>query len=671
MFLSSFCVMVIELVAGRIISRHLGSSLYTWTSVIGVILAGLALGNAVGGLLADRYPARPALGSLFLLSALTCVLVTAANNVVGDWTPLWRLAWPARVALHVALVFFLPSAILGTIGPIAARLALEAGRPPGRTLGGVYAWGVLGSLVGTFSTGYFLIATLGTQAILWGVAGVLAAAALATSPRLPRAWAGGSAVAVACLLAHAPWAWARPLGNALALRRDADPSVLYTDESAYSHIEVRRLQAQPEVRGLYLDRLLHTELSLDRPFEAQYGYVQVFAELTHRLSAGKTPLRTLTIGGGGYAFPRFLESVWPGSHVEVVEIDPAVTRAARAAFGLPANSTIEIHHEDGRAFVNRLTAERRAGRSIAPYDFIYLDAVNDYSVPFQLTAEEFHEQVRGLLAPDGVELVNFIDVPQSGLLIGALATTLERVYPHIAVYGTPDSVHARENSRLTFVLAASRAPLERGAAPAGTRSAPRLEPATLEAYERKAGGIVLTDSFAPVENLLAPVVRASALGVASGEALQRGLARFAAGDLEGFVAGCRQALEFEPDLAEAHYNLGIGLHRLGREAEAIDRFRRALELRPDYGEAHFNLGAAYLEQHRLEEAIAHLRRSVELQPEFAAGYNGLGIALAAAGQEQAALAQFDQAMRLAPNDPQPKQNLARTLARLALRRSGT
>ena len=38
-FASSFCVMVIELVAGRIIAGHLGSSLYTWTSVIGIVLA--------------------------------------------------------------------------------------------------------------------------------------------------------------------------------------------------------------------------------------------------------------------------------------------------------------------------------------------------------------------------------------------------------------------------------------------------------------------------------------------------------------------------------------------------------------------------------------------------------------------------------------------------------
>ena len=48
-FFSSACIMILELVASRLIARHLGASLYTWTSVIGVVLAGITLGNYVGG----------------------------------------------------------------------------------------------------------------------------------------------------------------------------------------------------------------------------------------------------------------------------------------------------------------------------------------------------------------------------------------------------------------------------------------------------------------------------------------------------------------------------------------------------------------------------------------------------------------------------------------------
>ena len=47
-FIGSFCVMVIELVAARILAPYIGVSLYTWTSIIGTILASIALGNYIG-----------------------------------------------------------------------------------------------------------------------------------------------------------------------------------------------------------------------------------------------------------------------------------------------------------------------------------------------------------------------------------------------------------------------------------------------------------------------------------------------------------------------------------------------------------------------------------------------------------------------------------------------
>ncbi len=54
-FISSFCVMVIELIAARMLAPYIGVSLYTWTSIIGIILAGIALGNYLGGKVADKY----------------------------------------------------------------------------------------------------------------------------------------------------------------------------------------------------------------------------------------------------------------------------------------------------------------------------------------------------------------------------------------------------------------------------------------------------------------------------------------------------------------------------------------------------------------------------------------------------------------------------------------
>ena len=70
-FLSSMGVMIIELAASRIISKHFGNSLFTWTGVIGVVLAGISVGNWFGGRLADRYEPERTIGiQLFTASIL-------------------------------------------------------------------------------------------------------------------------------------------------------------------------------------------------------------------------------------------------------------------------------------------------------------------------------------------------------------------------------------------------------------------------------------------------------------------------------------------------------------------------------------------------------------------------------------------------------------------------
>src|SRR5512133_3715824 len=69
-FTSSTCTMVIELVAGRIMAPYIGVSLYTWTSIIGVVLAGMSIGNYLGGVIADRRANRSTLGLIFVAGAV-------------------------------------------------------------------------------------------------------------------------------------------------------------------------------------------------------------------------------------------------------------------------------------------------------------------------------------------------------------------------------------------------------------------------------------------------------------------------------------------------------------------------------------------------------------------------------------------------------------------------
>src|SRR5580698_9974393 len=72
-FLANGALLVLQLVASRLLAPFVGSSLETWTSVIGVFLVGIALGNAYGGRLADRYPTPRTLAALLGIGSIAAI----------------------------------------------------------------------------------------------------------------------------------------------------------------------------------------------------------------------------------------------------------------------------------------------------------------------------------------------------------------------------------------------------------------------------------------------------------------------------------------------------------------------------------------------------------------------------------------------------------------------
>src|SRR3954464_10963222 len=80
-FMASCCTMVLELVAGRILAPFIGVSLYTWTSIIGVVLAGISLGNYLGGRIADKWPHRRPLGVLLAAGGLASLAILPLINI--------------------------------------------------------------------------------------------------------------------------------------------------------------------------------------------------------------------------------------------------------------------------------------------------------------------------------------------------------------------------------------------------------------------------------------------------------------------------------------------------------------------------------------------------------------------------------------------------------------
>ncbi|MDQ6886077.1 MAG: fused MFS/spermidine synthase [Gemmatimonadota bacterium] len=517
-FLASLCTLVIELVAGRIMAPYVGVSLYTWTSIIGVVLAGISIGAYLGGRLADRFPDRSILGWLYLASGLAALAIAPLVDRLGPTTASDWLGTHASLMTSVLLLtaagFFVPALLLGTISPVVVKLAIRELDDAGSVVGRLYALSTIGSLLGTFATGFFLISWLGTRRILLIVGLLLIAGAPLFGGWLGRSRRSRAAMS-ALLLALVPLSLALRADRRRA-GRDGHAALnaplgssYFTAESNYYTIRLARFTRADlggEVEALYLDHLAHSFNDRRDPSFLLYDYLKVFERAVRFRAATGDSVRLLFVGGGGYTLPRLIEQRYPGARIDVVEIDPMVTRVARDFMGLPARTRIRTIDADARWFMIR--EARDTGR----YDLIFADAFSDLSIPYHLTTREFAAQLRGRLAPGGVVLANVIDSWREGAFMPSYLVTLESVFGkgHVALVGPRAAFEGAGQS--TFIILASDHPididglLQHGAGqPDDDLDMRAVSADGLARYLQGRGTIILTDDHAPVDNLIAPL----------------------------------------------------------------------------------------------------------------------------------------------------------------------
>jgi predicted membrane-bound spermidine synthase len=499
-FIASFCTLVIELVAGRVLAPHVGVSLYTWTSIIGVVLAGISVGAYAGGWLADRRPAPSTLGWLLFAAGVTAIAIAPATSILaGDEGLLTTLGIArtllARVVVLAFLLFFLPSFFLGMISPVAVKLAVRDLDTAGRTVGKIYAFSTLGSIVGTFVTGFWLVAAFGTRSTLIGTGVVLIATALLLGDLLGKR---GRVYSVLVIGSGAVFAYSQqkpPLPPYHDPVLHAGIGIVHFEESQYFTIRVERTVREDNgstINALHLDHLVHSYSDPHDLAYLEYDYLRTFMHVVRDVAKRRPDFRLLFVGGGGYTLPRLVEREYPLARVDVAEIDPAVTRVARRWFGLSRNGRVRTINQDARWFAMRSPEE-------GVYDAIFIDAFNDLSVPYHLTTREMTQRLHELLRGDGVLTANVIDDYGKGRFLASYVRTLQSVFGAPKVTVVMELREDMKSDRSTFVVAGTR-----GSMPS-FRGAYVLPYAEMQSYVAGRDSIVLTDDYAPVDNMLAPL----------------------------------------------------------------------------------------------------------------------------------------------------------------------
>jgi spermidine synthase len=279
-------------------------------------------------------------------------------------------------------------------------------------------------------------------------------------------------------------------------------------ETDYFCIKVYDQEHGPNriLRTLVLDHLVHSYTSIPEPTYYEYAYVKVYAEIADYVAQQRPDFNSLFIGGGGYTLPRGLEVTYPRAGIEVVEIDPGVTTTAYEYMGIAPDTRIVSYNLDARLFFDQIQG---IGQQ---YDLIYGDAFNDLSVPYHLTTREFNQRVRAVLRDDGFYLINVIDKFHGGGFLPSFVRTLKTVFPHVYIMASGTPWNSSTSYANTYVVVGTATPIDperlktvRGQGGSGNLVTNILPTEQLEQWLATAPSVLLTDEYAPADNLLAPL----------------------------------------------------------------------------------------------------------------------------------------------------------------------
>jgi Spermidine synthase len=257
------------------------------------------------------------------------------------------------------------------------------------------------------------------------------------------------------------------------------------------------------LNALVLDNLTHSYVQPEDSYQIEYQYERIYGDVLKWKNRKNSYFRTLSIGGGGYTFPRYMDTYYPNSDNLVVEIDPVVTRTAFEQMGVPGDTRIKTINQDGRWFVMNCKEK---------FDVVFVDAYNDLSIPYHLTTKEFAQQIKSIMNPGGIVLTNIIDNFQQGSFLPSYMLTLRSVFGEKNVHLISINPDFENTGISTFIVMTGNGDINMKSFSAflkkrfeGETSSEIVPEALVNDYIKRNHSVLLTDDYAPIDNLIAPV----------------------------------------------------------------------------------------------------------------------------------------------------------------------
>jgi spermidine synthase len=477
--LNGAAILIVEILGAKMLSPFFGTSQFVWTAQIAVTLVSLAVGYWFGGRLADRSAALHRLCWCMIAAALYLVATVPLVKPVS-FAALKTASLAAGSVMAAIFLFFVPLTLLAVTGPFLVRALIRSTADAGGLVGRVSAISTFGSVGGALLISYVLIPLLPYSVTMFVTAGCVAAAgagyvALGRRPGKART---GVAAAVIVLVALMVAGGRTTIGASIPGFKE-----IARAQSDFGLLQVLEHE-EGDLRYYVNDLLLQNTYD---PTTRQSA--SLFTYMLHGLANAYAPgiERVLCIGMGVGIVPG--QFAREGRRVEVVEINPEIVPIAREHFDLDTDA-IELTIGDGRQHLHGLADD--------VYDALILDAFLGDSSPSHLMTREAFADMRRVLKPDGVLVINAFGRFDAGrdFMAASLDKTLKAVFGSVII-------HASGNGNV-FYVASDQSPLrlhrELDIAGAHRRVRGGMQAALAGIMRpRPDSGRVLTDDYNPVE----------------------------------------------------------------------------------------------------------------------------------------------------------------------------
>jgi spermidine synthase len=454
MCLSGMAALVYENAWTRVLTLVIGSSIYSFTTMLVTFLVGLALGGFLyARAMGEREVRMATFGVIELLVGLTALatiplfekLPLIFLRLLHGFGDSFHLFLSIQVAIS-AMVMVLPTLLLGMTFPLVARLFTQSLYRVGSSVGTSYAANTLGAILGAFAGGFILIPTIGVQnSILFAVILNLLIGwfLIVADPRMslaPRLVLGLAVLAAIVVIPLKTPSWDQHVMTSGV--------TVYSDRYTNLHRDSLRVEEMHRDKILYYKEGLTATVSVHQSTGSEYKYFRTNGKIdgSHgdalsQLMTGYIPMlfhptgeRAAVIGLGTGMTSKAV-AAFPVREVEVLEIEPAMREATKFFNDkngkILENPKVRVIPTDGR---NYILATPKV------YDVIAAEPSNPWIAGIaNLYTREFYSVVKSKLKPDGIFAQWFHNYSMSPDDFRMVFRTFAEAFPYMTVWGMKES----------------------------------------------------------------------------------------------------------------------------------------------------------------------------------------------------------------------------------------